>query len=185
MKTEVWLPSVQFRERHMRRHLVVDTETLLNAAEHYDDREDRVMDVLLRLREWPARTAARLGLRNASEGRPRFGLADFIRLERTDDTLTYGLVGRFWRPDFGLRTIESPEDFRRFDQPGVAKLALGFDVRREEDGTATLRTETCIHCPDARTQALLTPYWYAIRPASGWLRHRILAAIAHRATASA
>lgn len=183
--TEDWLPSVQFRECHARRHLVADAEALLTAAEQYDDREDPVMDTLLRLREWPARTAVRLGFRNASAGRPRFGLADFVRLQRSGDTLAYGLVGRFWRPDFGLETIASPEAFRRFDRPGVAKLVLRFDVLREPDGTATLRTETSIHCPDARTRALLTPYWYAIRPASGWLRHRILAAIARRTSQAA
>ena len=185
MSAERWLPSVEFRERHALRHLSTDAPALLDAAEGYDDREDPVMETLLRLREWPARTAVRLGFRNASEGRPRFGLADFIRLERTGDTLVYGLAGRFWRPDFGLETIASPEEFRRFDRPGVAKLALAFDTHREDDGTITLRTETCIHCPDAGTRALLTPYWYLIRPASGWLRHRILAAIARKAEVAA
>ena len=180
--TDAWLPSVQFHERHERRKLVAEADALLNAAEQYDDREDPVMDTLLRLREWPARMAVRLGFRNASAGRPRFGLADFVRLQRSGDTLVYGLVGRFWRPDFGLETIDSPEAFRRFDRPGVAKLVLRFDVHHESDGTTTLRTETSIHCPDGLTRALLTPYWYAIRPASGWLRHRILAAIARRAS---
>ena len=180
--TDAWLPSVQFHERHERRKLVAEADALLNAAEQYDDREDPVMDTLLRLREWPARMAVRLGFRNASAGRPRFGLADFVRLQRSGDTLVYGLVGRFWRPDFGLETIDSPEAFRRFDRPGVAKLVLRFDVHHESDGTTTLRTETSIHCPDGRTRALLTPYWYAIRPASGWLRHRILAAMARRAS---
>lgn len=180
--TDAWLPSVQFHERHERRKLVAEADALLNAAEQYDDREDPVMDTLLRLREWPARMAVRLGFRNASAGRPRFGLADFVRLQRSGDTLVYGLVGRFWRPDFGLETIDSPEAFRRFDRPGVAKLVLRFDVHHESDGSTTLRTETSIHCPDGWTRALLTPYWYAIRPASGWLRHRILAAIARRAS---
>ena len=40
-------------------------------------------------------------------------------------------------------TVASPEAFRSFDHPGVAKLILRFDVHREADGTATLRGRRC------------------------------------------
>ncbi|MGU7783560.1 hypothetical protein [Burkholderia sp. PU8-34] len=40
-----------------------------------------------------------------------------------------------------------------------------------------LRTATFVHCPTARTRILFTPYWLAIRLASGWIRRRTLDAI--------
>lgn len=181
MSATHWLPRAQFRECHMRSGIDANANALLTAAELFDDRHDPVLDALLHLREWPARTAGRFGLDNSLQDRPRFGLADFVRLQRTDDTLVFGLVGRFWRPDFGLETIASPVEFEAYDRPGVAKLALAFDVRDAGDGSVILRTETRVYAPDTATRAMLTPYWYAIRPASGWIRRRILRAIEREA----
>lgn len=146
-------------------------------AEH-----DPLVQRFLQIREAPARLALRLGLRNALEDRPRFGLHEFTLLGRNADReLAYGLIGRFWRSDFGLRPCADGDAFRRFAEPGTARLVLHFSCEQaEKEGFTLLRTETRVHCPDRRSRLLFTPYWLAIRPVSGLIRRRLLRDIQRR-----
>lgn len=146
-------------------------------AEH-----DPLVQRFLQIREAPARLALRLGLRNALEDRRRFGLHEFTLLGRNADReLAYGLIGRFWRSDFGLRPCADGDAFRRFAEPGTARLVLHFSCEQaEKEGFTLLRTETRVHCPDRRSRLLFTPYWLAIRPVSGLIRRRLLRDIQRR-----
>ena len=127
--------------------------------------------------------AAAWGARSGLSGRPAFGFDDFTLIGQTPDTLVYGLIGRFWERDYGLRPVTSGEAFRHFAEPGTARLLLGFHVATE--GAATrLTTLTRIHCPDAASLARMRPYWLLIRPVSGWIRHRMLARIDRAAQAT-
>jgi len=100
-----------------------------------------------------------------------------------------GLVGKFWqvwRADFGLMVVPGPTEFLACNPPKTAKLVIGFLA--EPVGEASLLTiETRVHCPDRYSLIMFTPYWLAIRPVSGLLRRRGLAAIRriaeHRADA--
>jgi hypothetical protein len=67
--------------------------------------------------------------------------------------------------------------FMTFNDPRVARLVLRFQVIEQPQGAPALRTETFVFCPNARTRWLFTPYWLAIRLASGWIRRRTLATI--------
>lgn len=160
---------------------VLDAVTRLT-AEH-----DPLVQRLLQIREAPARLALRLGLRNALAERPRFGLHEFTLLGRQGDReIAYGLIGRFWRGDFGLRPCADGDAFRRFAEPGTARLVLHFSCEQAEQGGFTLvRTETRVHCPDRRSRLLFTPYWLAIRPVSGLIRRRLLRDIQRRVSEQA
>lgn len=86
-------------------------------------------------------------------------------------------MGRFWRPSGNLVPIAGGDAFLAFDEPGIAKLALGFMVTGRQNRGAVLATETRVFCPDRASRMRFTPYWHLIRPFSGLIRHRILSVI--------
>ncbi|WP_429923703.1 hypothetical protein ACQY1H_10100 [Agrobacterium vitis] len=178
-----YLPNYSFQEVHSC-VISASTDTVISAVADYSPEADPIFRTMIGLRELPTRFASFLRGKQAQLP-PPFGLHNFTLLERRDGAeLTYGLVGRFWRPDFGLVPIKDGSAFLRFDTPGVAKLALGFSAARQADGTTLLVTETRVFCPDRACWLKFAPYWYVIRPVSGLIRRRILAAM-KRASESA
>jgi hypothetical protein len=170
-----YLPAYQFSERHSR-PIAAAPERVMAAVAAYRPDDDRFFAAMIGLRELPMRLTAKLSGRPPALAAP-FGLENFTRLvERPGSESVYGLVGRFWRRDFGLVAIADGAAFRAFDEPGVAKLALSFVASRTAAGTL-LATETRVHCPDRGTQRRFAPYWYLIRPVSGLIRQRMLAII--------
>lgn len=171
-----YLPDYNFQEVHSCT-VAASTNTVVSAAADYAPETDPIFRKMIGLREFPIRFSS--FLRGAQTQLPKpFGLQNFTLLERRDDSeLVYGLVGRFWRPDFGLVPIKDGSAFRRFDAPGVAKLALGFSATQQVDGTTLLVTETRVFCPDRACWLKFSPYWYVIRPFSGLIRRRILGAV--------
>jgi len=179
-----YLPDSQFAERHGI-PVFAPAEKLMAAVVAYDPASDPLIRGLIGLREIPARIAGAL-LGKAILPRQPFGLRNFLLLERDGDReIAFGLLGRFWRLDFGLRAPESAAAFAAFDQPRVAKLVLSFTAERSQDGAMMLRTETRVHCPDRFSKARFTPYWFAIRPASGFIRRRLLTSIKRSAEEAA
>lgn len=178
------LPQPDFSECHQLARLRATPAALMQAIKAYDDRQDPVLNALLTLRELPARAARAWGGRNALSGRGRFGFKDFTLLAETPTVIAYGLLGRFWRLDYGLLPLAHAQQFVAPSASGVAKLVMTFSVHPvAAEGICTLCTETRIGCPDRRTYLLMLPYWLAIRLASGWIRRRILRQI--RATVEA
>ncbi|MBI1866785.1 MAG: hypothetical protein HYS06_00550 [Methylocystis sp.] len=171
-----FLPVYQFSERH-EGNVASKPNHVLDVIDTLDDRDDNLVRVLITLREAPARIVSAMGLSTALKHRPRFGMANFTKLERNDKELVYGLVGRFWRPSFGLEQVADAETFVNFNRPGVAKLIMHFIAMPNEAGGVRLVTETRVFCPDLQSRLLFTPYWWAIRTASGLVRQRMLALI--------
>ncbi|MGZ3352584.1 MAG: hypothetical protein ACXU89_26990, partial [Xanthobacteraceae bacterium] len=93
-----------------------------------------------------------------------------------DREIIAGLVGKFWRPDFGLLAIKSPSEFLTCTPPKTAKLVIGF-LAEQIGETTCLTTETRVYCPDRYSLMMFTPYWFAIRPVSSLLRRRALGTI--------
>ncbi len=75
-------------------------------------------------------------------------------------------MGRFWRPSGNLVPIAGGDASLAFDQPGIAKLALGFMVTGRQNRGAVLATETRVSCPDRASRMRFTPYWHLIRPSA-------------------
>jgi hypothetical protein len=177
-----YLPDHHFAETHS---LVVDAPpgALLDLVMAQDAEGDPLIRRLIALRELPSRLAGALGRPSMLKARPSFGLHEFTPLGRDGDReIAFGLVGQFWRTDYGLRRIASAEDYAAFCEPGVAKLAMNFSTEPAGQGTRLI-THTRIFCPDAATRRRLLPYWLLIRPASGLIRRRILRRIKRAAEA--
>ncbi|KVP89049.1 hypothetical protein WJ95_11595 [Burkholderia ubonensis] len=170
-----FIPSFGFHEVHQSRPIAADARRIIDAVTSLDMRADPIVDALLTVREFPSTVIG--ALRNESARRERFGFDTFTPLQRDDRSLTLGLVGQFWRPALDVRTIDDAAAFMRHADPRDAKLVLRFEVIECAHGAHALRTETFVHCPTARTRLLFTPYWLAIRLASGWIRRRTLAAV--------
>jgi hypothetical protein len=168
-----YLPVYQFAERHSVL-LNGSPGTILDAVQAYDPSRDRPSRLFTALRELPGRWLAKLGFAGASKA---FGLHDFIPLDRDGDReMAAGLIGRFWRLDYGLVPLPDAAAFAAFAQPGTPKLVIGFLTEPQGNGTR-LVTETRVYCPDRLSLMLFTPYWLAIRLPSGYMRRRFLARV--------
>jgi hypothetical protein len=66
------------------------------------------------------------------------------------------LIGKFWRPDFGLFVVNGPSEYLACNPPKTAKLAIGFVA--EQFGEVTLlTTETRVYCPDRYSLMMFFP----------------------------
>ncbi|MGC2774240.1 MAG: hypothetical protein WA418_01240 [Bradyrhizobium sp.] len=170
-----FLPNYQFSERHETLVRCAPSE-LLDLIQSWEPPRDRFTAFAMTLRQTPARLMHRLSPERHRAPLP-FSLKSFTPLGRDGDrAMVGGLIGQFWRNDFGLVRIASPEAFIAFDAPRTPKLVLGFLV--EPEGQLTrLVTETRVHCPDRYSWLMFMPYWLVIRPASGLIRRRMLGAV--------
>lgn len=171
-----YLPEAQFAETHS---IPIDAapSVILDTVERVDANDDPFIARLIGLREMPKRLLGR------PEAAPPFGLHSFTRLERSERGIAYGLIGRFWRLDFGLREISDAAVFRDFAEPGTPKLVLCFETESLPDGRVRLVTQTRLFCPDRASRLKMRPYWLAIRLASGFIRMRMLRLVKVRAEA--
>lgn len=170
------LPEFGFHEIHESRMIRASPEAIIATVAGLDMRDDRVADVMLSLREWPAKVAKKWRKNSAAKTVP-FGFHTFTLLERSSHEISRGLAGRFWRPDLEIRHIPSAEQFHELADLTMAKLVLRFEAIEHPGQLCTLRTETFVYCPTPRTKMLFMPYWLGIRLASGWIRRRTLASI--------
>ncbi len=183
-RADQFLPKYQFSESHDAQIDAAISATLA-AVEQLSESDDALVRTLLALRELPSRLLGALGAPGALREQPRFGMQSFTLLERCDDELVYGLVGRFWRPSFGLAAIADASAFRAFDADGVAKLTMSFAAEPLTRGGVRLVTQTRIYCPDRGSLTMFSLYWPIIRTFSGLIRRRMLAAIRRKAEAAA
>jgi hypothetical protein len=173
-----FLPHHQFSVRHQATVRCRPGE-LLDVIQNFQPPRDRVAETAMFVRQLPARIIHWIAPSRVPLPKP-FTPANFTPLARDGDReMVGGLVGKFWQPwraDFGLLVIDGPAAFLACNPPKTAKLVLGFLA--EQAGEATLLTmETRVYCPDRYALIMFTPYWFAIRPVSGLLRRRALAAI--------
>ena len=168
-----FLPGYNFHERHQSGPIRASAEAILDAVAAYDMRGDPLSNAFMTLRELPGKF---FPANKSREPQAAFGVHTFTPLDRQPDRLTYGLTGRFWRPDMGIIPLRDVHKFFAFNEPGVARLVLHFQLLPAGDDWR-LQTETFINCPDNATRLKLLPYWLLIRTASGIIRKRTLSAI--------
>jgi len=171
-----YIPEYSFKETHFR-DVSAHPTIVIDAAAAFRPEADAFFRKMIAVRELPMRLKALFGGRQTINPAP-FGFHNFILLEKQNGSgLVYGLIGRFWQSDYGLVTVPDAQAFLTFNDPGTAKLVVGFSAIPQGDGRTRLVTETRIYCPDRATWLRFAPYWYLIRPVSGLIRVRILAII--------
>ncbi len=147
------LPEWHFRERH-RREVDATAERVFAAVREVTLAEMPVARTLMRMRGMRARMTRPI-------------LAEMLHVG-------FAGIGQPWKLRGGERRRGS--DFRRFGEPGFAKMAFNFRL----DGK-TLSTETRVLLTDERSRRVFRRYWLVIRPFSGLIRRVWLRAIARRA----
>lgn len=170
-----YLPRHDFSETHSIR-IAAPPAAVLDAVARADLTDDPLVRTLLRLRGLPLRLRRRLRP-TAVVGEDvwgGFGLHRFTPLGRdADREIAYGLAGRFWEASGGLVAVADAQGFEQLNQPGAAKLVMTWIAQPQAGGTQ-LTTITRVACPDEATRKRFAPYWYLIRPASGFIRGRAL-----------
>jgi len=169
------LPDWHFGERHSLA-TTAPAADLLAAVERVTWAQVPLMRALMRIR-----SAGRLRLgQNRTILEDMTGLG-FTVLARTDDEVVAAAIGRPWSPTGGRapRLGDQPDPrqfFVDFSDPGWAKMVTNFRAYAGE-----LTTETRVLLTDDRSRSAFRRYWLLIRPFSGLIRRRWLAAIVHRA----
>jgi len=128
-----WVRSPAIRVAH-RRESDVAPERLWRAARELRLRETRLLGALIRWRI-PGTSAE-------STFEELFRNPPFLVLAEGETWLLTGLVGRIWtlRRDYPL--LGDGGEFRRWAQPGTAKVVFGHWVEALAGGRAALRSET-------------------------------------------
>ncbi len=171
------LPEWQFGERHA---LVLDGVSPAQAFASIVpglSTPDPWIAQAIALRELPGRLLRGIGLSGNALPPKAFGFHSFQCLGAVPDReVAYGLAGRFWQLDYGLRPVADAAAFMAMtDQP---RLVLNVCVEPLDNRRCQLVTHTRVHCPDETQRRRFAPYWYAIRPVSGLIRGRLLRRIA-------
>ena len=84
-----------------------------------------------------------------------------------------GIAGRFWRPDGGIVSGLTPQEFAAFHRDGYAKGVWNFSLAPAQNGTL-LSTETRVQTFGRRATILFRLYWTLIGPFSGLMRKAML-----------
>ncbi len=90
--------------------------------------------------------------------------------------LLIGLEGRFWTTTGELRHTDAVR-FREPLEPGWARAAFNFAVRKLNDRQTLLTTETRIRCGDPKSLKSFRRYWRVVGPFSGVIRRIMLRSI--------
>jgi hypothetical protein len=167
------LPEFDVAKRH-RISIRATRQRVFDAVVRYDFRESRVTQVLMALRGYGTR------LRRANAQAPatlreslaRFGFTPLA--EAPGEEIVFGLVGQFWRPSGGLRSLTAAE-FATFREPGFAKAAWNLLCRPTEDPAVTeLSTETRVTCYGDAAKRKFLLYWRVVERFSGLIRWSLL-----------
>jgi hypothetical protein len=94
--------------------------------------------------------------------------------------LLMGYIGRPWRLAGGGVAVRSRAEFTTWEEPGWAKVALGFWAEEHGSGTR-LATETRIGLTDASARRSFARYWRLVHSGSVLIRRDWLRAAKRRA----
>jgi hypothetical protein len=118
------------------------------------------------------------GSRSFAQGLERFGFVPLGEIPGRE--LVFGLAGRFWRPDGGLRRL-TREQFLTFEEEGSVKAVWNLEVAGRASEKTDLSTETRVLCFGASARRKFRLYWFWIEPFSGLTRRGLLREIDRKA----
>ncbi|MCF9046556.1 hypothetical protein [Acinetobacter nectaris] len=172
-----YLSHYQFKETY-RKVIQASIDDVFFAVHSYDPADDQFFRCMIMLRELPMRVLKLFG--QSSSNNEVFGLNNFTLLEASKNEIVYGLVGQFWKLNYGQIAIANADEFHQFKKPSYAKLILVFELKEISDKEIELMTETRVLCLDGQAYKRFRVYWYIIRPISGLIRRRILQGIKNK-----
>ena len=173
MLLDVLLPEYDVSKRHAIR-ISAPRQSVFEALGRYDFGRSLVTKALMTLRGygWRRRRAGEGTAGSLPDRLDRFGFT--LLSEKPGEELVFGLVGRFWRFDGGLRRI-SAADFPAFRDPGFAKAAWNLLCAETADpGVTELSTETRVACYGDAARRKFLLYWRVVEPFSGLIRRSLL-----------
>jgi hypothetical protein len=167
-----FMPTFDVIERH---HTMVQApaDRTYDAARRVDLARSRLVRAMFAARGIP------LLIRRRKRPPRTLTLDDLVRngfvwlAQDTGQELVLGVVGKFWKPNGGVRTIEA-SDFVAFDEPGVAKAAMNFRVIPDGDDSSFVITETRVRVPDEASRRKFLLYWAVMGTFSGFIRKQAL-----------
>lgn len=179
---DVWLPVFDVSKRHAIR-IPAPAERVYAEILRYDFGGSIVTTVLMGLRGYGPRRK-RTGASRGSSLKERLERFAFTLLdEKPGEELVFGLVGKFWRPDGGLRRL-SREEFAAFAEPGFGKAAWNLRLDPGPGSASTLSTETRVLCLGEGARRKFVFYWRFVEPFAGLIRWSLLRGIRRGATSS-
>jgi hypothetical protein len=148
------------------------------ALSRYEFASSGVGRLLMTLRGYGCRATESRGSGTFSDRVERFG---FVRLaEVPGRELVFGLAGRFWRPDGGLRRL-TREEFLAFAEEGSVKAVWNLLVSGGAGAACEVSTETRILSFGSAARRKFRIYWSLIEPFSGLTRRGMLRGIRREA----
>jgi hypothetical protein len=135
-----WLPEPSLQIAH-RRESDADPDRLWDAARHVELRDTGLLGRLVRWRI--------PGVPPDTSFDQMFRAAPFLVLDDGDRALASGLVGRIWTLRRDYPALADPDEFRRWDVSGTAKVAFANWVESAPSGRAAL-------CAEVRVQGIGT-----------------------------
>lgn len=184
MLIDRFIPDPDFRE--VRELHVEAVPGAVMAAVRQADLRDPVISTLFAVRDLPNRVARRLGGgAGLHEGLsftniPDVGPGWVLLAEEPGKELVLGAVGKFWRRDYGARTV-SAEEFVTFDEPGYVKLAVSSLAKPRGYDQSVLLYEARVEATDEEAASRFRRYWKVIHAANEVVVRRAL----HRLKAEA
>jgi hypothetical protein len=176
-----WMPSFDESEFHSR-EIAAPAPVVEAAVRSLEPGELRLTGLLMGVRTLPGRLTGRP--RPVRSGPLLDGVLSmgFVLLdERPGEQLLLGVVGRPWRPrGDGLDSLDGPDAFRAYSQPGSIRATWDFVLAPAGRGTL-LSTETRIAGTDAAGTRTFRRYWRLVMPGSALIRRDMLRATAVRA----
>jgi hypothetical protein len=104
---------------------------------------------------------------------------------RPEHEFVVGAVGFFWElRGAPLMTLTRPEEFRAFETPGLAQMAINVRIEDRGEGECRVVTETRVRIRGEESRKRFFLYWKLIHPGSAMLRLSWLQAIKRRAERS-
>jgi menaquinone-dependent protoporphyrinogen oxidase len=70
-----------------------------------------------------------------------------------------GLIGQFWKRDYGIRLMRNLEDFKAFKDPAYTKVVTNFWFDDCHEGKTLVRSETRIHSLGTKSRRRFHGYW--------------------------
>ncbi len=170
-KVNCYLPEFDFAEKHK---IVIHAspEKVFAAIHNFDIRKSKVINTLVFLRSIPHRLNSnrepdhQLPTKLSIDQLTETGLWILLKEVENQEVVT-GFGGKFWQQQPTNIHFSSAADFVNFNQTGCCKVALNLYIERNDDGTATLSTETRILCLGKQAKSSFRLYWAVIRPYSG------------------